>query len=268
MEIKEETIIRRYIEFDGIRFYPDQKGYWIGQRKDSKKPVRLHVYVWEHYNGPVPDGYHIHHKDLNPDNNEISNLEAIEKGEHLRYHAQFQNVEWARANLAKNARPAASEWHRSEEGRQMHREMYEIHTRPLWDKKVSLKCEVCGKEFEAPELMRKKARFCSNNCKAQYRRDVGIDNVERPCEICNTTFWTNKYAPKRFCSEQCRSIHRKKNPRKATHTVMCKICGKPFETAWAKSVYCSDECRGEANRQRAAANREQKKAHLQQQVNP
>ena len=30
-----------------------------------------HRYIWEQYNGKIPDGYEVHHKDLNTHNNEI-----------------------------------------------------------------------------------------------------------------------------------------------------------------------------------------------------
>lgn len=211
MEIHEETIVRRYIVFDGIRFYPDKKGYWLGQRKDSKKPVRLHVYVWEYYNGPIPKGYHVHHKDFNPDNNEIENLELIEKSEHLKYHAQFQDAEWARRNLMKNALPAAAEWHRSPEGRAWHsKHAKEVTTPKMLSDVVEKKCAVCGKLYTVPKVISTNSRFCSNNCRAQYRRDSGIDNIQYPCEICGTLIWTNKYAKKRFCSDECRAINLRK----------------------------------------------------------
>ena len=51
--------------FDGRKFTRDEKtGYYLCSTKDligSRK--RMHVYVWEYYNGLVPEGYHIHHID-------------------------------------------------------------------------------------------------------------------------------------------------------------------------------------------------------------
>jgi len=47
---------------------------------------RLHHAVWESVNGPVPWGYIIHHKDGNPLNNELENLQAVPARDHLRVH--------------------------------------------------------------------------------------------------------------------------------------------------------------------------------------
>lgn len=204
MQIVEETIVRRYIEFDGIRFHPDRRGYWLGQRKDTKKPVRLHIYVWEYYNGPVPKGYHVHHIDHNPDNNEIENLQLLSEHEHLCLHAALQAKEVTRQNLAKYAQPAAAVWHGSEEGRQWHSEHGKRVMKDCLKDLVTLTCQCCGKEYQVPRYCSEGSRFCSNNCKAQWRRDAGIDNVEVKCEICGAPFMTNKYSPRRFCSDACR----------------------------------------------------------------
>ena len=58
--------------FDGLSFRRDKRtGYFL----NAKTHKRLHVYVWEYYNGSeVPKGYHVHHKDFNKGNNEIENL--------------------------------------------------------------------------------------------------------------------------------------------------------------------------------------------------
>ena len=52
--------------------------------------IRLHTYVWEKHNGPVPDGYEIHHIDRNTDNNEIENLVMLTVEEHRDHHDNRQ----------------------------------------------------------------------------------------------------------------------------------------------------------------------------------
>ena len=47
-----------------------------------------HVVVWEAANGPVPEGYVIHHKDENKLNNELDNLEAMTHQAHSALHNQ------------------------------------------------------------------------------------------------------------------------------------------------------------------------------------
>lgn len=51
---------------------------------ENGKVVYLHRRIWEQKNGPIPEGFHIHHIDGNKENNDISNLECISKGEHSR----------------------------------------------------------------------------------------------------------------------------------------------------------------------------------------
>lgn len=45
-----------------------------------------HTLVWEAANGPVPKGYHIHHKDENTSNNKLSNLVCWTASKHKTYH--------------------------------------------------------------------------------------------------------------------------------------------------------------------------------------
>ncbi len=42
--------------------------------------------LWEEHNGKLPKGYVIHHKDRNTLNDDISNLEAVTRSEHLKEH--------------------------------------------------------------------------------------------------------------------------------------------------------------------------------------
>lgn len=41
-----------------------------------------HRIVWENYNGKIPKGYVVHHKDGNRQNNDINNLELLSKLDH------------------------------------------------------------------------------------------------------------------------------------------------------------------------------------------
>lgn len=206
MKIEEEVKVTKYIEYDGIRFYQDKKGYWMSKRMmyDGKaRTVRLHVYVWEKYNGKIPDGYHVHHKDHDRSNNEIDNLELIEKHEHLRMHG-FEQSEWARQNMLKNAMPAAKEWHHSEAGRAWHSEHGKRVAEKQRDNLITLTCQVCGKEYQTIASQAKRSKYCSNRCKSQARRDKKVDNTMRVCPICGKEFSANKYSPAKYCSEECR----------------------------------------------------------------
>ncbi len=43
-------------------------------------------FVWEFHHGSLPKGYGVHHLDGNPLNDDISNLRAVSKSEHLKTH--------------------------------------------------------------------------------------------------------------------------------------------------------------------------------------
>jgi len=90
--------MEKVIEYDGIKWYLCNdaiKGFkpklyykqlnHTGHKRTGKNK-RLHRYVWEKYNGEIPSGYNIHHKDHNTLNNDISNLELIGHSEHIAIH--------------------------------------------------------------------------------------------------------------------------------------------------------------------------------------
>jgi len=46
-----------------------------------------HVVAWEAVHGPLPEGWHVHHKDEDKQNNEPDNLEAMDALTHKRIHS-------------------------------------------------------------------------------------------------------------------------------------------------------------------------------------
>lgn len=51
----------------------------------------LHRRVWEDANGPIPDGWDIHHRDENKTNNALDNFECLPKAEHTRMYSPHCN---------------------------------------------------------------------------------------------------------------------------------------------------------------------------------
>ena len=190
--------------FDGLSFRRDKRtGYYL----NAKTHKRLHKYVWEYFNGEVPEGYHVHHIDGDKTHNEIENLALMEKSEHVRWHNANMTDERkiaATDNLAQNAMPKAREWHQSVEGREWHKRHYEQY-KELFNKRQTCICAVCGKEFEGDA----KSKYCSNNCKAAARRASGVDNEERRCAVCGKVFYANKYSKQKTCSRECGGAWRK-----------------------------------------------------------
>lgn len=195
--------IKQY--FNGKSFTLDkQTGYY------KHANIFMHRYVWEFYNGKIPEGYEIHHKDLNRNNNKIENLECISTSDHRKLHADLltdEQREWKRNNLAENARPKASEWHKSEEGRAWHTaQIAKQHQLGVF--KHELICTNCGKTYIGEKHHTN--NFCSNACKSAYRRKTGADLVPAVCVQCGQYFKTSKIRPAKTCSRSCANRYRAK----------------------------------------------------------
>lgn len=133
------------------------------------KGRRLHRTVWEYYNGIIPKGYHVHHKDGNKTNNDIANLELLTKSEHIGYHMKTEEAVQKSRERIKKAIAAAPAWHHSEEGKQWHSE----NGKAQWRNRTlnTYYCSFCGKEYQTKHRYSPKSNhFCSNNCRASYRR--------------------------------------------------------------------------------------------------
>ncbi|MGV9141386.1 MAG: HNH endonuclease signature motif containing protein [Promethearchaeota archaeon] len=147
------------ITFNRERFNKNKRtGYWC--RAGGGK--FLHRAIWEFYNGKIPEGYTIHHKDGNKSNNELSNLQLLSYKEHSKKH-------WTRERANKQKewinkiRPLTKEWHRSEEGRKWHSKHWKNSIGKNFKEKTFI-CEICGKEFKS-FTTRKQVRFCSQKCR-------------------------------------------------------------------------------------------------------
>lgn len=197
-----------YAYYDGHKFRKDIKsGYYLSTAKIDGNRKRLHVYVWEKFNGPVPQGYNIHHFDENKNDNQIDNLMCMTKSEHHTWHAKHDRTKmidkW-RKNLDK-ARIEASKWHKTPEGREV---MSESHKGISPKKRYVKKCKNCGKSYRAAF---KRSKFCSPKCQTAYRKKTGIDDEERTCALCDKIFTINRYSTEKCCSKKCRDKLRFKN---------------------------------------------------------
>ena len=186
-------VYRRYPEADNRtdRVYfqrPGGKGF-------------LHRHVWEDYNGPIPDGFHVHHLDEDAGNNDISNLALLPSSYHLSEHSKaifLRNKSDRLKNLDK-IREKASEWHRSDEGRAWHREHAKktITIRAV----VERNCDFCGIVYKTQGNGRDK--FCSDKCGAANRRELRLDNIDRICVVCGNSFSCDRYSKIKTCSRGC-----------------------------------------------------------------
>lgn len=128
----------------------------------------LHTSIWKDHYGPVPKGYIIHHKDGNPQNNDISNLECITQKEHMRRH-------WEDEAWAKERRAICS-------------------VAQLQRKRSRCVCQYCGAEFLSP--FPERARFCSRKCIERNRLKNRVYSYQKICAKCGKEFGTSSWARK------------------------------------------------------------------------
>ena len=147
---------RAYYRWPGQRYYKSHKGCRI--------PEWLHRKVWEFYNGPIPEGYEVHHIDGDTDNNDIENLALLTESEHYakHYESRSKNV------ISDSKRKRAAEWHRSEAG-------HRWHTRNSIE--IIRFCPMCGKIYKTkPHEGNSKntdgRHFCSRSCSGAYNNGV------------------------------------------------------------------------------------------------
>lgn len=204
----------KHLVIDGVTFCrDDETGYYL----NSVLRIRAHRFVFERANGPIPGGYHVHHKDEDKSNNHIDNLELMLPAQHATHHG-LKNASdpdwlaWSRNNMAVNATPAASAWHGSQEGLAWHREHAKrsIHAAPP----KRFECFHCQAPFES--IANGQNKFCSNACKAANRRASAVDHVARQCECCGQSYSRDRYAISRTCSRSCTNRLRAREKRIST----------------------------------------------------
>lgn len=113
------------IEFNGTKYrrMGGSRNYYLSQSTTNfgrKNAKGLHVAIWEYHSGnKVLKGYEINHKDGNTFNFDKDNLECLPMLEHQRIPKNY-NYKKQCAHL-EEIRPLASNWHKSEAGREWHK---------------------------------------------------------------------------------------------------------------------------------------------------
>lgn len=205
----QDTIIFNGTEYTRL----GQRKYYISKSNtnEGRKGAKgLHTDIWEYYNGrEVPKGYHIHHKDGNALNNDISNLECIPSREHLKIHAEDRknNKEYQEKNFRalEKAREAAKEWHSSDEGREWHsKHGKEVFANRQPETHI---CAECGKEYSTIQPW---SKFCCDRCGELWRRKHRKIEYKAICKVCGKEFAGYKDKPSsresNTCSKECRAL--------------------------------------------------------------
>ena len=135
--LRRDAVQVEAVERYGIIFrrYPNsanaahRRYYNPGGRQIAAGVDSLHREVHKREIGPVPHGWHVHHIDGDTSNNSASNLVSLPPGKHIEITVagwRARGGSWRdRDALVEHLaaiRPRASEWHRSDEGREWHRE--------------------------------------------------------------------------------------------------------------------------------------------------
>ena len=215
------------ITYQGIVFtrYPDSPRrhhrvyYWPSRTWRDKGVGALHVEVYKAEVGPIPDTWHVHHKDEDTLNNAAWNLEALPAGEHSALHVAIDGG-WGAFDLAHmdRMRELAKEWHRSPEGRAWHSE----HGRQTWVGREAVDvglCAGCGQPVKSKMGPRKDGRhWCSRNCWVRVAEREKRYWHDAECPVCGGEF---KQRPRqkagpgkpetcsRACSQELRRRRRK-----------------------------------------------------------
>lgn len=202
------------IDWDGKTWHKKPGGSYYQTR------LLLHREIWKSERGPIPAGFHVHHRDGDIHNNLIENLELLSSPDHNRLHCREKLAPYqAKANAA--ARAAAAR-NRSER----------MHSRTLI-------CVVCAKEYRSGE--RSPAAYCSIACMERLRSGA-FDGDERPCEQCGAKFAATKRG-QRYCSRTCNQRAASNRAKTLTErSLVCDRCGRAFTSRRTNARFCSRDC--------------------------
>ena len=193
-------------EFNGVKYYRKPGGHY---KSDYRKHGGryMHQVVWEFYNGAIPEGMCVHHKDHDSTNNVIENLALLTVAEHAQHHIRDRSERdsgWYLPGLAK-AREAAAQWRKEFAQTLEGKEQLSKQGVASWENRDSLEytCTHCGGRFLRFRGTNKRG-YCSPSCQTAARVASGVDDETRRCAVCGNDFRVNRYAPTKTCSKDCK----------------------------------------------------------------
>lgn len=189
-------------------------GYYYERGKHGNVK-RLHREKYIAEVGPIPDGYHVHHKDENILNNDISNLETLSPEDHARKHPKTGPF-LPREVLAERfkAKWAVAEW-------------------------KDLTCAQCGAAFQS-RAWHMATPFCSIPCQDKWR-DNAFAGEQRTCEQCSAAYWATKSTQK-YCGRTCNQRAAMARTRCEPSRLQCAHCGTDFLAGRSNARFCSRDC--------------------------
>lgn len=201
------TTVRRtnkwpVFEFNGERYYKKPPGYY----KMQWGPY-LHRSVWEFHNGPIPEGYVVHHIDGERDHNDLENLQCMPSGEHGRMHMDDPGRKESSRQNIHGAIVAAVEWRRRNPD--LAKAIGEkggagTAARLARIGKSVFRCDHCGDEYKAYPRPEAGTGYCSKSCVTAARVARGVDDEDRKCVVCDDIFRANRYTDRKTCALACK----------------------------------------------------------------
>lgn len=163
-----ETIIYRCQKYHR---YPKAKTrqhrvYFWKHDKQHKAPIALHRQIWIDNFGKISNGFVIHHKDGNPLNNSIENLESKNRSRHAKDHMRTPERRKLSRETAKKQGTrlyeAGAKWRKTPEGIEFNRKNT---LTSLFKTERDIICGVCKKSFKSRVH---NAKYCSPTCSNLY----------------------------------------------------------------------------------------------------
>ena len=202
-----EVVDENHQKFNGIIYYRVQDGHY-------HLTTNIYRAVYDYYNGEIPEGYSIHHIDLNPANNDVENLQLLSRDEHAKIHKTVNGETRQKSIFICSVCGKEFESYAHFGNKRFCSNKcrsYEKHHQ------IVRKCDFCGVEFAVG--INDKNRFCSIKCSKQAYSES--QQVRRVCPICGTDFVVRQSSKKKTCSRYCagvlRGITMKKEAAKANN---------------------------------------------------
>lgn len=176
------------IVYKGRNYVMNKYGHYVTSVTKNHVVTRHYIHrdIWEDNFGPIPEGYHVHHKDGDRLNNVIENLECVSIKEHSERH------------------PGFAEWTRRDDVRKSHSKMMR---RILDETPIRTQtCEICGKEFTYRQANGVPAKVCSNQCRGKKNRMTYTKTFV--CAYCGKEFTRFIGHKRTFCSISCALFYR------------------------------------------------------------
>ena len=156
----------KYQWFNGKRYTKQEDGHYRGYRGEY-----LHRAVWEFYNGEIPKGYVVHHKDENKANNNISNLQLMTKIEHKKLHNEIRKPEKYICEYC------GKEFERKHKGKPNRFCSHKCSCKWAYENNHEIRiCKECGKPFDTYKYS--KTKYCSKECLAKVNSRVHSKHKE------------------------------------------------------------------------------------------